>query len=93
MLKLHFQMDRNRIFKVVPETDGVVVVVHATTVVKRATSRVTVPIKGMIPIHRQECSQNLSHVHRCRERPKHFLLDKLQIGRKRLVIGVMEWDT
>ncbi len=73
--------------------EEVVVAAHATTAVKRATSHVTVPIKGMTPVHRQEGGQNFSHVHHRREHPDPFLLDKLQTGRKRLVIGVTEWGT
>ncbi len=57
--------------------EEVVVLAHATTVVRRATSHVTVPAEEMIPVNRQECSQNFSYVRHHRERPRHFLLDKL----------------
>ncbi len=59
--------------------------------------------EGTISVTRQECSQDFrdkdslgtwfSHVHHRRERPEHFLQDKLRIGRKLHVIGVMEQDT
>ncbi len=78
---LNFQVDQNRIFKAVPITEEVAIAVHITTAVKRAIFHAIAPNNETIPIHWQENSQNFSHIHHRRERPRHLLLDKLQTGR------------